>query len=499
MADVQDLETLINSRYPILYLETHEERRAEDLLKGIAHHLGLALFTWTATEGLRRQGQDKAVYQTKAPLEALGFIGTSDLPALYLLKDFHRYLEQPEVVRKLRDICGAYRKARRAILICSPVVLIPPEIEKETVLFTLKLPTREELRALLREVETDPVVVRGATVLLNPAEEERVVQALAGLTRAEGRRAILEALADDWCLSIEDLPRLLNVKRRALGKDGVLEYYEGGETLNDVGGMERLKAWLAKRREAFTPEAKAFGLDPPKGLLLVGVQGCGKSLCCKAVARSWGLPLLQLDPGRLYDKYIGETERRLRQALQQAEAVAPVVLWVDELEKGFVAVGSAETDAGVSARVLGSFLGWLQDRRAAVFVVATSNNIQALPPELLRKGRFDEIFFVDLPRQAEREAILAIHLKKRGRDPARFELAALAGAGRGFSGAELEQAIVAALYSAFAGKRELTTELILEEMRQTVPLSTTMREEVEALRAWAKGRTVMAGAESGTP
>jgi SpoVK/Ycf46/Vps4 family AAA+-type ATPase len=296
----------------------------------------------------------------------------------------------------------------------------------------------------------------------------------------------------DLALTRDDLQHVVDMKKELFQKDGVIDFIAGDDTLGSVGGFARLKAWLAKRQRAFTAEAREFGIVPSKGILLLGVQGCGKTLLAKAVAQDWGLPLLKMEPGRLYDKYIGESERNFDKALSVAEGMAPCVLMIDELEKGFSSVASSEADAGLSRRVFGRLLGWLQDRKAPVFVVATSNHIDQLPPELVRKGRFDEIFFIDLPDHAERVQIFTIHLAKRKRDPKAFDLDALASAAEGFSGAEIEQAVVAGLYTAFDARTELATAHIVEELGATRPLSVTRREEVDALRAWALERAVPA-------
>jgi len=293
-------------------------------------------------------------------------------------------------------------------------------------------------------------------------------------------------------LTGSDCDRIIELKKQVIEREGYLEFWPRTEGFAGVGGLQGLKAWLERRRRAFTEQARNFGLDPPKGLLLLGVQGCGKSLCAKAIAKEWELPLLKLEPGRLYEKFIGESEKRLERALDLAAQLAPVVLWIDEMEKGFAAVGQSESDAGLSKRIFGRLLAWLQDRPAPVFVVGTCNDILGLPPELMRKGRFDEVFFVDLPGSAERSSIFAIHLQKRRRDPAAFDLPRMAKASEGFSGAEIEQAIVSALYAAFAGGSDVTTDLIVRELECTRPLSVVRAEEIASLRAWASSRTVLA-------
>jgi len=294
-------------------------------------------------------------------------------------------------------------------------------------------------------------------------------------------------------LSADDLPLILDVKKQKISQSGLIEFFPRQETFAGVGGLKNLKQWLGTRKEAFSEEAKSFGIDPPRGVLLLGIQGCGKSLMAKAVAQEWELPLLRLDTGSLYSKFIGETETNVREAIRLAESMAPVVLWIDEIEKAFTSPSGSDADGGVSARLLGTFLSWMQEKKAPVFVVATANNIQMLPPELLRKGRFDEIFFMDLPCPEERAEIFLLHLQRRKRDPSGFDLGALAQAAEGFSGAEIEQGIVSALYAAFSTRRELCTDCILHELKSTRPLSLVMKEQIDQMRDWACGRTVSAG------
>jgi len=329
-------------------------------------------------------------------------------------------------------------------------------------------------------------------VQLAPEDEQRLLHSLSGLTLLEAEKILTRAVVEDGRLTAADLQHVLAAKREIVEREGVLEYYPLEENLAEVADLTGLKSWLAKRKQivAAPERAASFGLTFPKGVLLIGVPGCGQSLCARAIAMAWQLPLLKLDTGALYNKYIGETEKNFRRAMQVAERVAPCVLFIDELEKAF-AQGSPE-DGGVSQRVLGSFLSWLQDRTGDVFTVATANDVSRLPAEFLRKGRFDEIFFVDLPNQEARLAIIEIHLRRRKQDPAGFDLAQVAAASAGFSGAELEQAIVSGLYTAFAAGHPLTTALLLHEISVTVPLSRAMAERIQALRSWARERTVPA-------
>jgi SpoVK/Ycf46/Vps4 family AAA+-type ATPase len=381
---------------------------------------------------------------------------------------------------------------RRVIVLLAAPDALPRELQPLVGCHTFALPTAAELKAVVRAVIERIRRERPLRVELTDTELDACVVRLRGLTAFEAERTLTRAIVRDNALTAADLDVIVDLKREMLRRDGVLEYIAPEENLAQVGGFATLKAWLAKRRRAFEPTARAFGLEPPKGIVLLGIQGAGKTLVAKAVAREWGLPLLKMEPGRLYDKYVGESDKNLDRALAMAEAMAPCVLMIDEIEKALSYSRSAESDAGLARRLFGRLLGWLQDRREPVFVIATSNAIDQLPPELTRKGRFDEIFFIDLPSRDERREIFAIHLGKRRRDPVAFDLDQLAGAAEGFTGAEIEQVVVAGLYTAFARGVELSTGILAEELRGTRPLSVTRREEIEALRAWARERTVLA-------
>jgi SpoVK/Ycf46/Vps4 family AAA+-type ATPase len=332
-----------------------------------------------------------------------------------------------------------------------------------------------------------------AKVDLSKADLERLLGALSGLTLNQARQAVARAVLRDGMLGANDIPDILAAKAEMLGQDGLLEYFPAEDNAWELGGFAGLKAWLDRAKVGFTPEAAELGLPPPRGLLLAGVQGCGKSLAAKFVARSWGLALVKLDAGRLYSKWAGESERNFRRVIELSESMAPVVLWIDELEKSFASFGSSEYDGGTSQRIFATLLSWMQEKRRPVFLVATANDVFRLPPELMRKGRFDELFFVDLPSEAERKSILEIHLKRRKQDPAAFDLAGLVAASEGTSGAELEQAVVTSLYRSLHEKRQLDSAMLLAELKSTVPLSVTRREDVERLRELARGRFVPVG------
>jgi hypothetical protein len=491
---VHDLKTLVLSRHPGILIETHEPERAEALVRAVAADLRMARFEWSVTTGLRRaQDGGGAVYETTDPARALAAIAELDVEAIFELHDLSAYLDKPELSRAFRDLLERLSSPARlsTLVLVEARAALPPEIEPTVVRYDLSFPSRDEYRQAVAAVVESLQLNRRAAVELAPADYDDFCAALSGLTLNQARQAVARAAIADGRLGRDDLARLAEYKARALGDDGVLEYFPPGDNRFELGGFANLRRWLERARVGFSREAAELGLEPPKGVLLVGVQGCGKSLAAKAIAREWQLPLLKLDAGRLFDKYIGETERNFRRATDVAESCAPAVLWIDEIEKAIApGGGSSESDGGLSRRLFGSFLTWLQEKTAPVFVVATANDLSLLPPELLRKGRFDEIFFVDLPDAGEREQILRIHLGLRRQDPQAFDLAALVQAADGFSGAELEQAVVASLLGALQAKEPLTTERVLAELRATVPLSVTRAEDVSALRASARGRFV---------
>ena len=487
----REIELLVRSRYPLIVVDTLEEERLEALLSRTAARLDLPLFTWSRTRGLVREGLERGVYDTSDPLKLLAHIMAAGTAGLYLLADFHPWLSDPLTARTFRETTSAFTSGDRALILSGHGIDLPPEISAAAVRWKLSLPDTAAIRAELASTVRQLHEELDVTIRLSAADADALSHNLSGLTLEEIRRALRRAALEDRSLDRSDFESLLAAKREAVGRTGLLEWYAADSLREPVGGMRRLRDWLDKRKGAFEESARAFGLEPPRGVLLVGVQGCGKSLLARTVALSWRLPLVRLDPSALYDKYIGETEKNLRRALETVDAMAPVVLWIDEIEKG-LATASSDSDGGLSKRLLGSFLTWFQERTPGVFVVATANDVAALPPELLRKGRFDEIFFVDLPDHEERAEILALHIEDRGRDPESFDLDALAGGSEGFSGAELEQAIVAAMYTTYSEERDLDSEAIAAEIARTVPLSVTMAEKVAGLREWARGRTVPA-------
>ncbi len=500
---MQELDTLVRARYPLVYLVTSEEQRLEALLGDLADRHGKALLGWTATRGFRRLGGLKtapAPEGLREPVEALQAVEKLAEPSIVVLKDFHPYLSDPAVIRALRDLAHSLKSTYTTVLLLSPTLLIPPDLEKEISVLDIPLPTFADLLGLLKEIVTVLRQAGRVPVELNREEAHQLITAALGLTLSEAENAFAKAVANDGKLGREDILLVLEEKRQVIRKSGLLEYFAPDQSLAEVGGLELLKSWLTRRGAAFSEAARAFGLPEPKGLLLLGVQGCGKSLTAKAIAATWKLPLLRLDMGRIFSGLVGSSEENLRKAIRTAESVAPVVLWVDEIEKGLSGLASSgQTDGGVTARVFGTFLTWLQEKTAPCFVVATANRIDMLPPELLRKGRFDELFFIDLPAAPEREEILEIHVARRRRDPAAYDLPALARAAAGFSGAELEQAVVAGLHEAFAEGTELTQQHLSRAIAESMPLSVTMREEIARLRDWAATRTRPASAARTEP
>lgn len=498
---LEELDILIRARYPLLYLVSWEEHRVDTILAELARSHGKALFHWSITRGLRSVSGSRApinAEETRNPVDALTAVEKLNEPALVVLKDFHPYLEDKGVVRAVRELAHFLKSTFTTVILLGPTLSIPVELEKELSVIDVPLPGYNDLMNLLKEIVA--VVRKGnkATVELSREHADQIIKAALGLTLSEAENAFAKAIAHDGKLGVEDIKRIQDEKRQVIRKNGLLEYYPPDETLGNVGGLQNLKAWLSQRTAAFGERARQFGLPEPRGVLLLGVQGCGKSLTAKAISAHWNLPLLRLDMGRIFSGLIGSSEENLRKAIRAAESVAPVVLWVDEIEKGLSGVASSSTgDSGVSARVFGTLLTWLQEKTAPVFVVATANRIEGLPPEVLRKGRFDEIFFIDLPEQAERREIFRIHLHRRRRAPANYDLEALASLSDGFSGAEIEQAVIAGLYEAFAEGVELAQPHLVRSIKETFPLSVTMRDEISRLRVWAKGRTRPASVHGG--
>jgi AAA+ superfamily predicted ATPase len=484
---VHDLRSLVRSFHSLIAIETVEEERVTEIVGEVAADLRLSLFEWSVTTGFRR-GHGLTVGNTHEALAVLRHIAEMSGDAIYLLKDLAPHLSKPETSRALRELAQKMMHTQSAIVITGEPIELPRDIDGLAVRFELKLPDEDERRNAIRSVVDAMKARQPVQIDLSRDDVHRLVQALAGLTLHQTRRVIAQAILEDGKLSLQDVDRVSRWKGELIERGGILEFFPADENQFQLGGFGRLKTWLDHARIGFTPEAKALNLQPPKGVLFVGVQGCGKSLAAKFIGRQWQLPLLKLDAGRLYEKYVGESEKNLRRATDVAEAMAPVVLWIDEIEKAFAQASSADADGGLSQRLFGAFLTWLQEKKDGVFVVGAANDVSRMPPELLRKGRFDEIFFVDLPLLQERLDILTIHLRMRKQDPARFDLLRIAESTDGFSGAEIEQAVIAALYRSLHARQALTTELVLDTVGATVPLSVARREDVARLRALASGR-----------
>jgi hypothetical protein len=474
------LSVLLRARYPLAGLLTHEEPRAARFVEKLATQEGLALYQWSSTDGLR--GPQGRVKESREPLRALEAIEHLSEPTLFVFYDLHPFFSDPRVVRRLRDAARTVGPRRQAVLLVGPTLPVPPELEKELVVLDLPLPDRDELSRLLA------VLLRAQNLSIPPDRFERFVKGSLGLSEDEAKRLFARILIGGRGFSEDDVGELVEEKRLAIRRSPYLEFWESTGIGAAVGGMDNLKRWLVQRRAGFTERARAFGLPEPKGVFLLGVQGCGKSLMAKAIADLWQLPLLRLETGAVF-RSGGGGEMGLRETIRVAESLAPVVLWIDEIEKGFLDRGPGGGEA------FGYFLTWMQEKKKPVFVVATANEARALPPELLRKGRFDEIFFVDLPNVHERLSVLEIQLRRRGRRPDDFDLPTLAEETERFSGAELEQLVVSALFAAWAQERELEAGDLLDAARETVPLAVTMDDKLKDLREWARPRCRSASAD----
>ena len=472
----------IRAGYAGLYLVSHEEQRVEAEFKAVADELNYSLFAWSVTAGLI-DTKDGASRGAQDPMEALGALAELPENSVTLLRDFHLFFDDPNpmLIRQLKDLIRSGKASSRTIAVLGCRLKLPPELERDFTVIELALPGEPELQQVL-----DGIVKSTERTTPCPEATAALINAARGMTTTEAEDAFALSVVETDGLTPAVVAR---EKAQAVKKNGLLELVEKTESFDAIGGLDLLKEWLTKRREAFTPRAAKYGLPSPKGLLIVGIPGCGKSLTAKATASVFGVPLLRLDAGRIFASLVGQSESNFRSVVQTAEAIAPCVLWIDELEKGFAgSKSSGSADGGTSARVFGSFLSWLQEKSAPVFVVATANDVSQLPPEMLRKGRFDELFFVDLPNAKEREAIWEIQIEKFGREPASFDLRQLAKSTEGFTGSEIEQVFVEALYRAFdlgEEPNDLTIGLALTEF---VPLSKLMVEQLSGLRSWSKGR-----------
>jgi len=479
---------------PAITIATAEEVYALNLVRDAAADQGMVCHRWTLTGGLQDASieDDGQSSETQPAERALQKIASERQPGVYVMLDLMHHIDEVKVARALRE--ALFRANDQAQLL----VLIDHEPIKEPVLcqyaaeFEIMPPDTNEIERLVRTQLRVHHRHTPIEVDVKRSEWDAMIRNLRGLTRRQITNIVAEVVRDDRRFDGDDLPRVVARKREYVQADGLLEFIEAPATLDDIGGLKTLKKWLSSRLLTTEAEAEEHGLDSPRGVLMLGVQGAGKSLCAKAISAAWRRPLLRLDPTALYDRFVGSSESRLRAALRQAELMAPIILWIDEIEKGFASMGSGGTDGGLSRRMFGSLLTWMQEHREPVFIVATANDIESLPPELMRKGRFDEIFFVDLPGEEARRAILKIHLRKRRLDAASFDLEKLIAATDGFSGAEIEQGIIAARHEAFSRREKVTTDMLLGVLAASPPLSVTMAEKVAQLRQWAQGRCVMA-------
>ncbi|MBF2028332.1 MAG: AAA family ATPase [Oscillatoriales cyanobacterium C42_A2020_001] len=491
----EELNILVQAQYPLIYLVTSEEERAEQTIAAIAQQSKpqRRVFIWTVTHGIVEYGQPRNVTQhnTVSPEAAIEWATRQRDPALFVFKDLHPFVDSPAVARWLRDAIASFRGAQKSVILMSPIQQVPIELEKDVAVLDYPMPDMTELNHVLSQ-QLEQTRNRRITT----ETREKLLKAALGLTKDEAEKVYRKAFVTAGRLTEEEVDIVLSEKKQLIRRNGILEYIEEDATIDSVGGLEELKRWLHQRSNAFTERAREYGLPQPKGMLILGVPGCGKSLIAKTTSRLWGLPLLRLDMGRVYDgSMVGRSEANLRNALKTAESISPAILFIDELDKAFAGgAGSADSDGGTSSRIFGSFLTWMQEKSSPVFVMATANRVERLPGEFLRKGRFDELFFVDLPNAEERREIFRIHLSKRKRDTTRFDLEQLANVSDGFSGAEIEQALVAAMYDAFAQDREFTQLDIIAAVKATQPLSKTMSEQVTALRDWARQRARPAAA-----
>ena len=495
MDDARELLSLLRAGHPIISITTHDEDDARRVVEqALAEYQPPRVYQWSALSGITEGliSNPRPVAETENAGAALFWASRLPDPFVLVSFDLLDHMEDPLILRGFRELRATLGRTGSTLVMIDHKSDMPDAVRAHATPMQLDLPKDEQVEAIIRETlqtvhRTSPLEIN-----LTRGEFRMMVKNLAGLRPSQIRQIVRDVVCDDAMLDASDLNTVLARKRQMVSGGGVLDSVESPASLDDVGGLNNLKAWLAVRERSFEPDAVEFGIKPPRGVLLLGVQGAGKSLCAKAIATAWQRPLLRLDAGKLYDKFVGESERNLRSALTQAEAMAPVVLWIDEIEKAFASAGQNSNDGGLSQRMFGQLLTWMNDHDQPVFLVATANNINALPPELLRKGRFDEIFFVDLPKDDARRLILAIHLRKRGRKPEQFDIARLAAETEGYSGAELEQGVVSALHTAFNERREPTTDDISAALAASPPLSVTMREGVERLRAWARGRCVPA-------
>lgn len=479
----REVEICLRSRIPFVYVVSFEETKILEDLQAVCERRKSSLYTWDQADLFRSIVGKGGVPDAREPLLALEAIEKLEDRCVVFLPDFHLCWQEPRIVRKLRNLAHALKYTHKTMVVSSPARRLPEELEDDAAFLDFRPPDVSDLRKILAGLLAAP----GTRVELEREETDRLVRAALGLSSNQAQRVFAKAIVSGGVLNKDDIELITHEKRQIIRGSGALDLYDARESITDVGGLEVLKGWLRLRESAFTERAREYGLPEPKGIALIGIPGTGKSLTAKTIGSLWKLPLLRLDIGALFGRFIGESEENARRALRLAETIAPCVLWIDELEKG---ISTSDTDSGTSLRVLATLLSWMQEKAKPVFVVATANDIGRLPPELLRRGRFDEIFFLDLPTQGEREEIFRVHIAKRGRSPSSFDLEGLAAASQGYVGAEIEQAVVEAMYRAFndpvASGREFTTADILEAVGRLIPLSRSQKENISFLRDWLR-------------
>ncbi len=484
-----EIDILVRSRYSILYLVTHEENRLEDLLGDLAQKQNKTLYSWTATQGIVKYSTTgKNQDQFQDPSVALNHVMEYKDPAIFLFKDFHVFLEDPHVIRRLRDAVAHLAGTYKTILISAPTLNLPAELEKSISIVDIPLPDEDELHELLLTMAQSVMKTNSDVVDIKKSEARELARAAQGLTLSEAENAFSKAIVSNRKLNADDIKLVFQEKQQVIRKSGTLEFYPSDGSLSDVGGLNQLKMWLNIRKKAFAPEAKEFGIPAPKGVLLLGAPGCGKSFTAKVIGNVWKMPLLRLDFGSIFSGLVGSSEENMRQALRTAESVAPVILWIDEIEKGLSGASSGSHDSGTSTRVFGTFLTWMQEKKSQVFVIATANQIDKLPPELLRRGRFDEIFFLDLPTPDARDEIFKVHLKKKKVKSDDWDLRKIITMSEGFSGAEIEHSVTEALHFAFFENESVSIKHLEMAIKKIVPLSVTYKEPLDNLRSWAQNR-----------
>ncbi|MGD1899252.1 MAG: AAA family ATPase [Phormidesmis sp.] len=494
MSFQEELSLLVRSRYPLIYIPTREEERAEGAIAACAEDIGgnRAVYTWDYVDGYQGNPTDNG-FGRRNPLQALELIEKipASAPAIFVLRDFHRFLDDIAISRKLRNLLKLLKSQPKNIIILSAELTIPGELSNIITVLEFPLPDANEIRTEVERL----LCATGST--LSASDIDEVIRSCQGLALERIRRVLARGIAAHGSFEPGDIDLILEEKQQTIRQTQILEFYPASEKISDIGGLDNLKDWLIKRGGAFSERARQYGLPHPRGLMLVGIQGTGKSLSAKAIAHHWHLPLLRLDVGRLFGGLVGESESRTRQMIQLAEALAPCILWIDEIDKAFAGFDS-RGDSGTTSRVFGTFITWLAEKASPVFVVATANNIQALPPEMLRRGRFDEIFFVGLPSQEEREAIFSVHLSRlRPHNLSSYDLSRLAYETPDFSGAEIEQSIIEAMHIGFSQNRDFTSDDVLEAVSQIIPLARTAQQQIEALQDWAAaGRARLASRQT---